>query len=301
MVNPIEQQQPSMAYDSARTQIMPPVIAEPTPQPTLQSVPLKAADTSQYDYEQDNRRGSQGDTADENRQQAAAAQVLRQAWQALDQLRSLAKQAQDQHDTQAARKVAQDAADISVQIRRIARQVPINDALNEVAILQQVFSYIPVMPVVITPAPATDDGDTDADTSGDDASADARSTASSSVSAPSDLAASASAASSSSSQTACAAYDTSDRYAGQRPDKAPAAPDSPLALARGGLGVAKEVVDTAASLPNLNEQDTESISLSLSRVLDSMAAVENWAGQGDYQTDSQGEVVGDPVKLDIQA
>lgn len=290
MVNPIEQQQPSMAYDAARAHIMPPVLIEPSAQPRLEDTPIKSAENPQQDYERNSGRGSSNDTAEENRQQAVAAEALRQAFSLLQGLKVQAQQAQTDHNTNAAREVAGDAADVAVQIHRIARSVPVGDALQEASELQDITDYMPLMPVVTTP-PATP-APTAAPASSSDDAAQTGQTLSGSTS---------------------SYYGVRNTYGGQggsgdaypstaeAPSAAGTDGNSPLDLARSGLSVAKEVVDTAAALPNLTDQDALIINASMSKVLDSMAAVESWAGQAADSNSSQMTVLASPSKVDIQA
>ena len=123
LLNPI--QQSPLAYDPARQVLNPPAPIDPVPQPLPATAPVLQGDTPQDKFRpRDGGGGNQQDGGTSDREKAANAEQLHNAWLRLQQLKLQANQALLAGDARGARDAAQEAASVAVSIQTITGSSP---------------------------------------------------------------------------------------------------------------------------------------------------------------------------------
>jgi hypothetical protein len=235
LVNPV--QQTPLAYDPARQVLTPPAPVDLQPQPQPATAPIQQGDTPQDKFRpRDGGGGNQQDAGTSDREKAALAEQLHNAWVRLQQLKQQANQALLAGDARGARDAAQEAAQVAVTIQNVTGSSP-DVALGPIEVAaQQITQHDASQNLPGEQAASTDNGG-----SGHAGSVPGQSGSSDSSS--------------------------SDDGSG-------GTPSTPIELARAGLGTASDVVDTAASVPSHPAQDRATIDGYKRTVLAAIAGVE---------------------------
>lgn len=304
MLSPIQQ---TIAIDPARQQLTPQTpVAPVAPPPVPVDAPIQASQTPQDQFNPRDGGGNRRDRRDQAQEDRAAAQAadqLRAAWGRLTFLKQQASRALASGNTQSATAAAQEAANLAQNISVVASSNGDSTAGLGVIITSANQISASVYAASADTSTTTTNGEAapvsvgTSDTAGQAAAPSAPSAVATTAPAPTPAAAAGAYSS------AATAQQTSAPVV-----EAPAPPPAPQAtlidLARSGLTVAKEVVDTAASIPYLQSSEQRAIDKSLQTVLDAMAGVENAASSasGSGSSGSAVAVSAAPkAHLDIKA
>jgi len=238
-VNPV--QQTPLAYDPARQVLTPPAPIEPPLPPQPATTPVQQAGTPQDKFSpRDGGGGSQQDGGTTDQQKAAVAEQLHSAWMRLQQLKEEANQALLSGDARGAKDAAQEAAQVAVSIENLTGSTP-DVALGPIEIAAEQISQHDAS------TPSGGQGSSGAGQNGSDTG----------------------------DGGSAVTVGTSDGSAGLGVGGATASgPATVIDIARAGLGTARDVVDTAASIPSHPAADRASINGYKLTVLEAMAGVE---------------------------
>lgn len=241
LVNPV--QQTPLVYDPARQVLTPPAPVDLQPQQLPATAPVQQGDTPQDKFQpRSGGGGSQQDGGTSDSEKAATAEQLHNAWLRLQQLQEEANQALLAGDASGAKQAAQAAAQVAVQIQNVTGSTP------GVAI-----GAIEVAAEQISAHDASTEDNSGSGSGSDDSSLLAKENGTivepgaASTGAPASIPGS------------------SGGSAGT---------GTVIDLARAGLGTARDIVDTAASIPSHPAADRASISGYKQTVLNAMAGVE---------------------------
>jgi hypothetical protein len=269
LVSPV--QQTPLAYDPARQILTPPAPVDLPPQQQPATPPIQQGDTPQDKFQpRDGGGRSQQDAGTSDSQKAATAGQLHNAWLRLQQLQEEANQALLAGDARGAKQAAQEAAQVAVTIQNVTGSSP-DVALGPIEVAAQQISAH------------------DASTQGDSGSGDgipgSSQDSSPGTSTPGTQ------PPGSAPPGATLPGDTSQAQSG---DSSGSPPGTVIELARASLGTARDIVDTAASIPSHPAADRASISGYKQTVLQAMAGVEAIAarllGVATASSASQGRI-----------
>ena len=264
-VNPI--QQTPLAYDSARQVLTPPAPIEPPPQPQPATAPVQQGATPQDKFRpRDGGGGSQPEAGTSEQDKAALSEQLHNAWVRLQQLKQEANQALLAGDAKGAKDAAQEAAQVAVSIENITGSSP-DVALGPIEVAAQQISQQDASKGDDHgyPSPDQDGTATGSGQAGPTQTPDASGSG----------------------------LPASGNDNGGTP-----APNSLIDVARAGLGTARDVVDTAASIPSHPAADRASIIGYKRTVLEAIAGVEAIAAR---VLGAQGTGTSGSNRIDIRA
>lgn len=242
MISPIEQHAPALAYDSARQTMMPPPVVQAPPMAPVQDTPIQQPQPSREQSFSFDRQNGSGDLAFEQRSQAAIAQKMRAAWGYLRQLQAEVSVAIAGGHVAAAKRISLEAADVASSIDSIARHIPLMQSGGG----RSGGTFIPA-----NLASMADNGD--------------GSPAQPYVSALAPA------------TPGIAVVTPSVSVPAAPPTSAPVAVPSIgelMAMARGGLDIAQQVVVSAATVPFFTPQDSSAVHFSLEQVKAAIVNVE---------------------------
>lgn len=240
LVSPV--QQTPLAYDPARQILTPPAPIDPPPQQQPTTPPIQQGDTPQDKFQpRDGGGRSQQDAGTSDSEKAATAGQLHNAWLRLQQLQEEANQALLAGDARGAKQAAQEAAQVAVTIQNVTGSSP-DVALGPIEVAAAQIS-------------AHDASTQDDSGSGDGTAGASDPTPGSSV-------------------PGTASPSPSDVSQASGGDAIASVPGTVIELARASLGTARDIVDTAASIPSHPAADRASISGYKQTVLQAMAGVE---------------------------
>jgi hypothetical protein len=267
MLNPI--QQTSLAFEPARQQITPPVQVAPPPPVRPADLPVQTSQNSPENSGPQQDGGSKGgsqDNAFERQAQAETADKLRSAYGRLTQLKQQAAQSLVSGNARGAKEAAEEAAEVASTIRDVTGSV----SMSGLGAIQSSADQL------------------------------SQSSASSSDSSSSD---STSFFSNNSSSIFSSATDggSPPLPSGSIVAPTPSGSATILDLARSGLGTAKEVVDTAAAVPQQPIEDRRAIDSYMRSVMDAMAGVEALASTAADQATAKSAAASTNGHLDIKA
>lgn len=267
LVSPI--QQTPLAYDPARQILTPPAPVELPPQQQPATPPIQQGDTPQDKFQpRDGGGRSQQDAGTSESEKAATAEQLHNAWLRLQQLQEEANQALLAGDASGAKQAAQEAAQVAVTIQNVTGSSPdVALAAVEVA-AQQISAHDASTQDVSSSGSGTPESGLEA-------------TAGTSIPGAPTLGTSG----------------VSDTGQAQSGDTA-VSPGTVIELARASLGTARDIVDTAASIPSHPVADRVSISGYKQTVLQAMAGVEAIAARLLGVTTASSS---SPGRIDIRA
>ncbi len=244
LVSPV--QQTPLVYDPARQILTPPAPIDVPPQQQPTTPPIQRGDTPQDKFQpRDGGGRSQQDAGTSDSEKAATAGQLHNAWLRLQQLQEEANQALLAGDARGAKQAAQEAAQVAVTIQNVTGSSP-DVALGPIEVAAQQISAH------------------DASTQGDSGSGDGNPGSS-----PEPTQGSPTPGGTSPGTTL-----PGDTVQAQSGDTSGSPPGTVIELARASLGTARDIVDTAASIPSHPAADRASISGYKQTVLQAMAGVE---------------------------
>jgi len=242
MLNPI--QQTSLAFEPARQQITPPVPVIPPTPPRTADLPVQTSQNPQENSgpQQDgSSKGGSQDNAFEQQAQAESADKLRAAFSRLTQLKQEAAQSLVSGNARGAKEAAEEAAEVASTIRDVTGSVP-PSGLGAIESAADQLSQSQNASCSSSSFFSSSSSSWNGSSSGNSGSS-----------------------SSSSSSTGSASGSSVSSLSGTQ---------TILDIARSGLGAAKDVVDTAAAVPQQPIENSRAIDSYMNTVMDAMAGVE---------------------------